>query len=92
MFAADPGGNDSGLRVRVVWYGLLNQVLGISDFATWPRRALVAFLEDRLERRAPGTASTRARLDVRAHRDHAARRRQPVVDDLYIDPWVNRIG
>ena len=35
MFAADTGGTDSGLRVRVVWYGLLNKVLGISDYAVF---------------------------------------------------------
>ena len=35
MFGKDVGGADRGLRVRVVWYGLLNSVLGISDFATF---------------------------------------------------------
>ena len=36
MFGNDLGGTDSGLRVRVYWYGILNQLLGHSDFAVFP--------------------------------------------------------
>ena len=35
MFAADRGGTDSGFRVRVIWYGLLNKVLGLTDYAVF---------------------------------------------------------
>jgi hypothetical protein len=35
MFVSDAAGTDSGLRVRIVWYGLLNRVLGTSDFGTF---------------------------------------------------------
>jgi hypothetical protein len=35
MFGADLGGSDGGLRVRVIWYGLLNKVLGITDVNTF---------------------------------------------------------
>jgi hypothetical protein len=36
MFGQDLSGTDSGLRVRIYWYGLLNQLLGSSDFAVFP--------------------------------------------------------
>ena len=36
MFGKDLGGTDSGLRVRIYWYGLLNQLLGFSDYAVFP--------------------------------------------------------
>jgi hypothetical protein len=36
MFGKDTGGTDNGLRVRVYWYGLLNQLLGSSDYAVFP--------------------------------------------------------
>src|SRR6266540_5091418 len=35
MFVEDSGGTDSGLRVRVYWYGLLNKLLGFSDYTTF---------------------------------------------------------
>ena len=35
FFGNDLGGTDSGLRVRVYWYGILNQLLGHSDFAVF---------------------------------------------------------
>jgi hypothetical protein len=36
MFGKDQNGADDGLRVRVYWYGLLNQLLGSSDYAVYP--------------------------------------------------------
>jgi len=35
LFGSDTGGSDAGLHVRVIWYGLLNIVLGISDATTY---------------------------------------------------------
>ena len=35
LFGTDAGGVDGGLHVRVTWYGLLNVVLGITDFTTY---------------------------------------------------------
>jgi hypothetical protein len=35
FFGSDAGGSDGGLHVRVTWYGLLNTVLGITDFTTY---------------------------------------------------------
>ncbi|HEY8316911.1 MAG TPA: hypothetical protein VIG35_08615, partial [Gaiellaceae bacterium] len=35
LFGTDAGGTDGGLHVRVIWYGLLNMVLGITDFTTY---------------------------------------------------------
>ena len=36
LFLKDLGGTDQGLRVRVYWYGLLNKLLGATDFAVFP--------------------------------------------------------
>lgn len=36
MFGKDLGATDSGLRVRVQFYGLLNNLLGFKDFAVFP--------------------------------------------------------
>jgi hypothetical protein len=36
MFGKDLGGTDSGLRVRVYFYGLLNNLLGSQDVAVFP--------------------------------------------------------
>jgi hypothetical protein len=94
MFAADPSGTDSGLRVRVIWYGLLNQVLGISDFATlapggkWLPSSKINSSGGLQVPLLPILGSTSARVQVTPL--GAGSRWQ--IDDLYIDPWVNRIG
>jgi hypothetical protein len=94
MFATDAGGQDSGLRVRVVWYGLLNTVLGATDFATFepgsgwsPTSKLNSFggLQVPL---VPLLGSTSARVEITPL--GSGSRWQ--IDDLYIDPSVIRVG
>jgi len=94
MFGEDVGGSDGGLRVRVRWYGLLNQVLGITDYALfapgqeWSPLNKVSSAGGLAVPLLPILGSTSARIEI-----------TPIgggsrwnVDDLYIDPWVNRIG
>jgi hypothetical protein len=94
MFGADVGGTDSGLRIRVRWYGLLNTVLGITDYTTvapgedWAPLSKVNSAGGLQVPLLPILGSTSARIEI-----------TPIggtsrwnVDDLYIDPWVNRIG
>ena len=53
MFGTDLGGTDSGLRVRVIWYGLLNQVLGITDYNTFaPGRGWAPTAQASMQRHA----------------------------------------
>jgi hypothetical protein len=89
MFGADQGGTDSGLRVRVVWYGLLNKVLGISDFNTYaPGNAWSP--TDKLSSGGgsiaipllPIVGSTSARVQLSPIGSGS----RWLVDDLYIDP------
>lgn len=96
LFGQDSGGTDRSLRVRVYWYGLLNKLLGVSDFATLPAGGgwqpsarvnsgggllaplpIVALL-----------SSTSARIEVTPLGAGSQWR----IDDLYIDPYVSRIG
>ena len=94
MFAADSAGTDSGLRVRVVWYGLLNQVLGITDFATlapggkWLPSSKINSSGGLQVPLLPILGSTSARVQVTP----LGAGSRWLIDDLYIDPWVNRIG
>jgi len=94
MFAADAGGADHGLRIRVVWYGLLNQVLGASDFATlapgggWLPSSKIDSSGGLQVPLLPVLGSTYARIQIAPL--GAGSRWQ--IDDLFIDPWVNRIG
>ena len=94
LFAADSSGTDSGLRIRVVWYGLLNQVLGASDFATlahgtpWAPSSKINSSGGLQVPLLPILGSTSARIQITPL--GAGSRWQ--IDDLYIDPWVNRIG
>ena len=88
------GGTDAGLRVRVVWYGLLNKVLGISDYAVFePGRA------GRRPRSSnsggglqvplvPLLGSTSARVEVTPLGAGSSWQ----IDDLYIDPCIGRLG
>jgi hypothetical protein len=91
MFANDKGGTDSGLRVRVVWYGLLNKVLGISDFAPgggWSPTAKLNSSGGLQVPLLPILGSTSARVQITPVGSGSKWQ----IDDLYIDPCVVRIG
>lgn len=94
MFAKDAGGTDGGLRVRVIWYGLLNQVLGISDFATfgpgsqWSPTSKLNSSGGLAVPLLPIVGSTSARVQLTPI--GSGSRWQ--IDDLYIDPCIGRVG
>jgi len=96
MFVKDKGGSDSGLRVRVLWYGLLNQLLGYSDFAVFPSGGDWA-PSDQVQ----STGGLLTPLPVVALLSSTSARIQitPLgsgsrwqVDDVYIDPYISRVG
>jgi hypothetical protein len=89
MFGADQGGTDHGLQVHVVWYGLLNKVLGITDFNTYaPGSAWSP--TDKLSSSGgsiaipllPILGSTSARVQLTPIGSGS----RWLIDDLYIDP------
>jgi hypothetical protein len=89
MFGSDQGGTDSGLHVRVVWYGLLNKVLGISDFNTFapggawsPTDKLSSGGGSIAIPLLPILGSTSARVQVTPYGSGS----RWLIDDLYIDP------
>jgi hypothetical protein len=91
MFGADKGGTDSGLRVRVVWYGLLNTVLGISDYTTFKGGGAwspTATCDSRggFNLILPILGSTYARVQLTPIGAGSAWK----IDDLYVDPWESR--
>jgi hypothetical protein len=94
MFAADGAGTDRGLRVRVVWYGLLNKVLGISDYAVfepghdWSPTSKLNSSGGLQVPLVPLLGSTSARVEITPLGAGSAWQ----VDDLYIDPSILRIG
>jgi hypothetical protein len=96
MFGKDLGGTDSGLRVRVQFYGLLNNLLGSKDFAVFPGGGdwaptnqvqsggglltplpIVSIL-----------SSTSARIQITPLGPGSRWQ----IDDVYIDPAIQRIG
>lgn len=90
LFGTDQGGTDGGLHVRVVWYGLLNIVLGITDFTTYgPGNGWNAL--GQLPSAGGGNlliplvGSTSARIQFTP----AGSGSRWAVDDLYVDPWEN---
>jgi hypothetical protein len=90
MFGSDLGGTDSGLRVRVVWYGLLNQVLGITDYNVFaPGRGWAPTSSVKstggFNLLLPILGSTSARVQLTPIGSGSAWR----IDDLYIDPWLS---
>jgi len=91
MFGSDVGGADSGLRARVIWYGLLNKVLGITDYATfkpgqgWSPTSAVNS-SGGFNLLLPLLGSTSARVQLTPMGDGSNWR----IDDLYIDPWASR--
>jgi hypothetical protein len=90
MFGSDLGGTDSGLHVRVVWYGLLNQVLGITDYNVfapghgWAPTSSVKSTGG-LNVLIPLLGSTSARVQLSPIGSGSAWR----IDDLYVDPWLS---
>jgi hypothetical protein len=94
MFAADTRGTDSGLRVRVVWYGLLNKVLGISDYAVfepghdWSPTSKLNSRGGLQVPLLPIVGSTSARVEVTPLGTGSNWQ----IDDLFIDPCIGRLG
>ena len=92
MFGKDVGGTDKGLRVQVVWYGLLNTVLGITDFATftpggnWAPTGKLSTAGGLAVPLLPILGSTSARIRVTPLGSGSNWR----IDDLYVDPWAMR--
>jgi hypothetical protein len=93
MFGADQGGTDSGLHVRVVWYGLLNKVLGITDFNTYgpgqswsPTDKLNSSGGSLAIPLLPILGSTSARVQLTPIGSGS----RWLIDDLYIDPTSAR--
>jgi hypothetical protein len=91
MFGSDAGGSDSGLRARVIWYGLLNKVLGTTDYATFtPGRGWepTAIVDSRhgFNFVLPILGSTSARLQLTPLGSGSNWR----IDDLYVDPIASR--
>jgi hypothetical protein len=90
MFGADAGGTDSGLHVRVLWYGLLNTLLGGTDFNTfapgsgWAPTSNVQSTGG-FNLLLPLVGSTSARLQLTPLGSTSNWR----VDDVYIDPWAS---
>ncbi|HET7146455.1 MAG TPA: hypothetical protein VFI10_04570 [Gaiellaceae bacterium] len=94
MFAKDLGGRDSGLRVRVRWYGLLNQVLGLTDYAVfepgsdWSPTSKLSTSGGFQVPLVPLLGSTSARIEITP----LGRSSRWQIDDVYVDPCIGRIG
>jgi hypothetical protein len=96
LFGKDLGGTDQGLRVRVYWYGLLNRLLGYSDFTIFaPGHDWAP--SDQINSSGgllvplPVVAlvsSTSARIQITPLGGDSRWQ----IDDLFIDPSVARIG
>ena len=91
MFGKDDGGADTGLHVRVLWYGLLNTLLGATDFDTFspgrgwaPTSSLSSVGGFNLL--VPIVGSTSARLQLTRLGDDSAW----LIDDVFVDPWASR--
>ncbi len=91
MFGTDAGGTDSGLRVRVLWYGLLNQLLGVTDYGTfapgagWGPTSKVGSAGG-IDLIVPLVGSTSARVQFTPLGSGSAWR----IDDLEVDPWASK--
>jgi hypothetical protein len=96
MFGKDLGGADSGLRVRIQFYGLLNNLLGYKDFAVFPGGGDWAPTNQVQSGGGLLTplpvvsilSSTSARIQITPL--GSGSRWQ--IDDVYIDPAIQRIG
>jgi len=93
MFAKDTGGTDRGLHMRVYWYGLLNQLLGATDYATfgsgsgWSPTSKLSSSGGLQVPLLPLLGSTSARIVVTPLGSGSAWQ----IDDLYVDPCIGRI-
>jgi hypothetical protein len=96
MFGKDLGGTDSGLLVRIQFYGLLNNLLGAKDYAVFPGGgdwAPTSQVSSGGGLLAPLpvvalVSSTSARISITPL--GSGSRWQ--VDDVFIDPCIGRIG
>jgi hypothetical protein len=96
MFGKDLGGTDSGLRVRVYFYGLVNQLLGYSDVAVFPGGGDWAPTGQ-----VSSSGGLLAPLPIVSLLSSSSARIQVTplgsgsrwqIDDLYIDPCISSIG
>jgi len=90
MFGSDTGGTDSGLHVRVLWYGLLNTLLGSSDYNTFAPGSGWAPTDSvkstgGVNVLIPLLGSTSARVQLYPIGSGSNWR----IDDFYIDPWAS---
>jgi hypothetical protein len=91
MFGSDVSGTDSGMHVRVLWYGLLNRLLGTTDYNTlagggnWSPTDSVKS-SGGFNLLLPLVGSTSARIEFTPLGDDSAWR----IDDVYVDPWASR--
>jgi hypothetical protein len=91
MFGSDAGGSDRGMHVRVLWYGLLNQLLGASDYATfdggktWQPTDSVNS-SGGFNLLLPILGSTSARVELTPQGTGSNWK----IDDVYVDPWASR--
>lgn len=91
MFGADAGGTDGGLHVRVIWYGLLSNVLGVTDSTTfapgggWAPTSRLTSLGGILPL-VPLLGSTSARIQLTPIGPGS----EWQIDDLFVDPrcWL----
>src|SRR3984893_2715614 len=96
MFGKELGGTDSGLLVRIQFYGLLNNLLGAKDYAVFPGGgdwAPTSQVNSGGGLLAPLpvvalVSSTSARISITPL--GSGSRWQ--VDDVFIDPCIGRIG
>ena len=93
MFGSDQNGTDSGLHVRVIWYGVLNTVLGLTDVNTfapggaWSPTAKLDSVGGSISVPIlPLLGSTSARIQITPYGSGS----RWLIDDLYIDPTCIR--
>lgn len=91
MFGSDAGGSDRGMHVRVLWYGLLNKLLGATDYATfdggktWQPTDSVNS-SGGFNLLLPLLGSTSARIELTPLGTGSKWK----IDDVYVDPWASR--
>jgi hypothetical protein len=91
MFGKDVGGTDNGVHVRVLWYGLLNRLLGATDYATFPGGGKWSptgsvSSSGGFNLLLPLLGSTSARIQITPLGSGSSWR----IDDVYVDPWASR--
>jgi hypothetical protein len=91
MFGSDAGGRDGGVHVRVLWYGLLNKLLGATDYATFAPGGSWSPTDSvnssgGFNLLLPLLGSTSARIELTPIGSGSAWK----IDDVYVDPWASR--